>query len=202
MKLYDINLWFTENQNKQFESIRYVLQVILLCVLQVKFSVSWHSLYILLQLFKWVMTFFSEAVKYESLSPRQQSRISAAVCHSTWPVLSASSAPVMLSSSFVRSRRLQTSAKPFSCVCPGVTAVEHVGRAAKHCSSSTGYQGILYLVTTIHRPLSLSDDGRKSLALKSLLSGNDKENVTVYQLSCSNCHWALTACKVHCYSNY
>lgn len=63
MKLYDINLWFTENQNKQFQSIRYVLQVILLCVLQVKFSGSWHSLYILLQLFKWVMTIFSKTVK-------------------------------------------------------------------------------------------------------------------------------------------
>lgn len=40
MKLYDINLWFTEKQNKQFESIRYVLQVIPLHVLQVKFSLS------------------------------------------------------------------------------------------------------------------------------------------------------------------
>lgn len=94
----------------------------------------------------------------------------------------------MLSSSFTRSRRLQTSAKPVSCVCPGVTAVECVRREAKYCNSSTGYQGILYLATAIHRPLSLSDDGRKSLTLKSLLSSKDKEDGTMYQLSRSNCH--------------
>lgn len=63
MKLYDINLWFTEKQNKQFESIRYVLQAIPLHVLQVKFSLSWHSVYILLRLFKWIMASFSESVK-------------------------------------------------------------------------------------------------------------------------------------------
>lgn len=46
MELYDINLWFTENQNKQFESIRYVLQVILLCVLQAKiFNLLTQSIY-------------------------------------------------------------------------------------------------------------------------------------------------------------
>lgn len=186
IKLYGIYLWITENQNKQIVHYVCATGASTECFKSEIFSLLTQSIYP------------ARAVQMGQHSLFQSSEIgnphcvSAALCfcccHLLWSVLSAGSAPVMLSSCSMGARRLQTSAKPFSRVCPGVAAMEHVRKAAKHCNSSTGYQGILYLAAVIHRPLSLSDDGRKSLALKSLLSSNDKENVTVYQLSCSNCH--------------